>query len=127
MKKHSIFFVLVLFTLFLGGCKYDFIVPEEVPVIDNGGDPISFATQVVPIFSNGDKCTSCHKTGGTASPDLSAANAYSQLMAKYVNVSNPEQSEILTIPGSSSHSWKKFSAVESATILQWIKEGAKNN
>jgi len=126
MKKHSIFFVLILMALFLGGCKYDFILPVEVPVIDNGGDPISFATQIAPIFSTGDKCTQCHKTGGTAAPDLSAANAYAQLMAKYVNKAAPEQSEILTIPGSSSHSWKKFTVLEAATILAWIKEGANN-
>lgn len=127
MKKHNIFFGLILFALFLGGCKYDFVLPVEVPVIDNGGDPISFATQVAPIFSTGDKCTECHKTGGVAMPDLSAANAYNQLMAKYVNTSAPEQSEILSVPGSSSHSWKKFTPTESAIILAWIKEGAKNN
>lgn len=127
MKKHSIFFVIVLLAFAFTGCKYDFVLPEQVPVIDNGGEPISFSTQVLPIFSNADKCTQCHKPGGPASPDLTAAGAYSQLMSKYVNVSNPEQSEILTVPGSSAHSWKKFTAAESATILAWIKEGAKNN
>lgn len=127
MKKHTIFLILIFFSLLISGCKYDFILPEEVPVIDNGGNPISFSTQIIPIFSAGDKCTSCHKSGGVASPDLSAANAYSQLMSKYVSVGSPESSIILTEPGSSAHSWKKFTATESATILAWIKEGAKNN
>lgn len=118
---------MVLFALLFNGCKYDFILPEVVPPIDNGGEPISFATQIAPIFSSADKCTSCHKTGGVAAPDLTAANAYSQIISKYVNTSNPEQSEIYTVPGSSTHSWKKYTSVEAATILAWIKEGAKNN
>ena len=120
MKKHSIFFILIAFSLFVGGCKYDFILPEVVPSMDN----ISFATQITHIFA--DKCTECHKTGGTA-PNLTAASAYNQIMAGYVNLTTPEQSKILTFPGSSSHSWKKFTATESATILKWISEGAKNN
>lgn len=126
MKKRKLFFIIALVAILFTGCKYDFILPEYVPPIDNGGNPISFSTQVAPIFSTGDKCTQCHKPGGT-SPDLTAANAYSQLMSQFVNVANPEQSIILTMPGSSSHSWKKFTAGEAAIILQWIKEGANNN
>jgi hypothetical protein len=123
MKKRTLFFCMAFFLMIFSGCEYDFVLPEEAPVIN---EPISFSTQVVPIFSTGDKCTQCHKPGGT-SPDLTAANAYSQLASKYVNLGNPEQSTILTIPGSSDHSWKKFTAGESATILAWIKQGGKNN
>lgn len=126
MKKYPIYFVLILFSLFVFSCKYDFILQEEVPDPGNGDEPISFATQVAPIFSNGNKCTSCHKTGGTR-PDLTAANAYSQIMAKYINTSSPAESKIYKVPGSSSHSWKGYTATEAATILAWIDEGAQNN
>lgn len=126
MKRRNIFFIIALVAILFTGCKYDYILPDYVPPIDNGGNPISFSTQVAPIFSTGNKCTQCHKPGGT-SPDLTAANAYTQLMSQFVNTANPEQSIILTMPGSSAHSWKKFTATEAQTILQWIKEGAKNN
>ena len=126
MKKSTIFFVSILLALSISSCKYDFIIPVEVPVIDNGGKPISFSTQIAPIFSTGTKCTSCHNTGGQA-PDLSAANAYAQIMPKYVSTSSPNTSKIYTVPGSSSHSWKGYTATEAATILAWITEGAKNN
>jgi hypothetical protein len=126
MKKQSLFLILIVFALFMGGCKYDFILPDYVPPIDNGGNPISFATQVAPIFSTGDKCTSCHKPGGTA-PDLTPANVYSQIKAGYVSTIAPESSKILTVPGSSAHSWKDYTATERAIILTWIKEGANNN
>lgn len=125
MKKNILFFVLILFSLFMSGCKYDFIIPEEVPVIDNGGNPISFATQIAPIFSTED-CISCHKSGVT-SPDLTASSAYTQIVPKYINTTSPADSKLLTYPGSSAHSWKKFTAGEAAIILKWITEGAKNN
>ena len=126
MKKHSLFLILIVFALFIGGCKYDFILPDYVPPIDNGGNPINFATQVAPIFSTGDKCTSCHKPGDKK-PDLTSANVYAQIVPKYVNTASPESSEILTVPGSSAHSWKDYTATERAIILTWITEGAKNN
>jgi len=120
MKKHSIFFVLVLLTLFLGGCKYDFILPVEVPVIDNGGDPISFATQIVPIFT--EKCVTCHSS---QSPRLTADVAYSQL-APYVNKTNPASSQVYINAYSGTHNNVKVSATQAALILAWITEGANN-
>jgi hypothetical protein len=123
MKKHSLFLILIVFALFIGGCKYDFILPDYVPPVESG---VSFATQVAPIFSTGEKCTSCHKSGETA-PDLTSENAYNQIVPQYINTSAPESSEILTVPGSSAHSWVDYTATERAIILTWITEGANNN
>jgi len=126
MKKHTIFLILILFSLLVGGCKYDFILPVDVPVVNPGGEPVSFSTQVAPIFSTGNKCTECHKPGG-ASPDLlTSATLYAQVTTK-VNVSTPANSKLLTYPGSSAHTQRQFTATEAALILTWIKEGAKNN
>ncbi len=125
MKKRFIFLITVLLSLFVTGCKYDFILPvPEVPVT---GD-ISFSTQVAPIFSTGSKCTSCHKPGGQ-SPDFTTASAYASIVPALVNTSAPDQSMIYTFPGptTATHSWKKLTAGEAAIILQWIKQGAKNN
>jgi hypothetical protein len=127
MKKYNIFLIIILVTLLFAGCKYDFILPEEVPVI-NPDVPVSFATQIAPIFSNGDKCTSCHKTGGQT-PDLSSANAYSQTVPAFVVLTSPETSMIYSFPAptSTTHTWKKYTSSEAALILEWIKQGAKNN
>ncbi len=126
MKKRSMFFCFLVFALFMSGCTYDFILPDYVPPVDNGGNPVSFATQVAPIFSTADKCTQCHKPGGQM-PDLTPTNAYTQIVPSLVNLPTPETSTILTFPGSSKHSWKGYTSSEYAMILQWIKEGAKNN
>jgi hypothetical protein len=127
MKNRPIFLILILFTLLLGSCKYDFILPEPVPPIDPN-TPVSFVTQIAPIFSTGDKCTSCHKPGAT-SPDLTAANAYSQIVPSLVNNGNPENSVIYSFPAptTGTHTWKKYSAGEAALLLTWITQGAKNN
>jgi len=125
MKKRTIFLTLLLFSLFMNGCKYDFIMPVEVPPITG---TVSFSTQVAPIFSTSTNCTSCHKTGGTA-PDLTTANAYASIVPGLINATTPEQSLIYTVPAptTAGHTWKKYTAGEAAIILAWITDGAKNN
>jgi hypothetical protein len=127
MKKSNIYFLLFAFGLLLNACTYDFIVKEELKPVDPTV-PITFAAKIVPIFtSNQYLCSSCHKTGATA-PDLTAANAYSSINTlKLIDTTTPASSKILTIPGSSSHAWAKYSASEAQLILTWIQQGAKNN
>ena len=130
MKKYKSLLVLLAVALLIGGCTYNFIVPEEVPEPPKPGDPdISFATQIVPIFNNGNKCTSCHKTGGQA-PDLTTDNAYASINnTKYINAGSPEESIIYTIPhpDTDSHSQKKYTANEASLVFGWIIQGAQNN
>ena len=124
MKKRNIFLILLFFALFANSCKYDFILPEEVPVITT---PPAFAVDVAPIFSTAN-CIACHYTGGQA-PDFTAAKAYAQIVPNLVNTTTPESSLIYAFPAptTSTHTWKKFTAGQAAIILAWIKDGAKNN
>jgi hypothetical protein len=127
MKKRLIFLFTVLLALVVSGCKYDFILPVPVVPVPAG---VKFSSQVAPIFTTGDKCTSCHKPGGAKpSPDFTAGSAYASIVPALVNLASPEQSMIYTFPGptTSTHTWKKLTAGEAAIILQWINEGAKNN
>lgn len=128
MRKHTIFFISILFALFVSGCKYDFIIPVEVTPIDPNVT-ISFATQVAPIFSTGDKCTACHKSGGSQTPYFTTAEAYSSIVPALINSATPDQSLIYSFPAptTSTHTWKKYTASEAAIVLAWIQQGAKNN
>jgi hypothetical protein len=121
MKKYSIFLILVLFCLFLNSCKYDFVLPVEVPEVNPGGYPVSFSTQIQPILT--DKCILCHST---QAPMMGSGVAYTQLVPKYVNTASPASSKFYTIPTSGTHG-ATVSATQGALILQWITEGAKNN
>ena len=126
MKTLKIVLTLVVLALVFGGCKYDFILPEQVPDIPTD-EPVKFATQIAPIFTQAG-CTSCHKSGGQ-SPDLSSGNVYSVIVPALVNTSNPESSPIYDYasPETSKHDWKKYSATQAAYILTWIEQGAQNN
>lgn len=117
MKKYNVFFVGILFLLFISSCKYDYILPEVVAPVND----VKFSTQIAPIFA--EKCVSCHNQ---QTPVLSADVAYSQLVPNYVNTTSPESSKIYTVPSSGTH-YAKITAAQAALILQWIKEGAKNN
>jgi hypothetical protein len=123
---------LTVVTLLFSQCRYSFIVPEDVPIIDPD-DPdapqISFATDVAPIFTTGNLCTSCHTTGKQA-PDLTADKAFASInSSRYINSATPEESKIYlyTHPNSTTHMQKKYNATQAATILLWIQQGAKNN
>ncbi len=121
---------IVVITLLFGACKYDFILPEEIPdPNDPNTDEVKFSEQVLPIFTNNNNCTACHDTGGQI-PDLTAGNAYNAINnTRYLNSVNPEQSRIYTVahPDTDGHKQKKYTATQAAVILTWIKQGAKNN
>ena len=132
MKRFKFFPILIVFTLLMSGCVYNFILPEEVNEIDPD-DPdapeISFALEILPIFTTNNNCTACHKTGLT-SPDLTSDNAYAAISTtKYINVTNPEESKIYKVPhpDQDGHTQKKYSQAQAARILLWIQQGAKNN
>lgn len=132
MKIFKLLPALFVVTFLFTGCLYNFIVPEpEIPTDpDNPDTPeISFSVNIIPIFTNSNKCTSCHKTGGT-SPDLTAENAFLSInTTKYINRSNPENSDIYLVPhpDESGHSQKKYTSNEANMVLLWIKQGAQNN
>lgn len=121
MKKHSIFLILVLLSLFINGCKYDFILPPEVPVVDPGTPPVSFSTDIIPILTA--KCILCHST---QTPTMGASVAFSQLVPNYVNKTSPASSKFYTVPTSGTHG-ATVSTAQAALILRWITEGANNN
>ena len=127
MKKRSIFLILVLFTIFFTGCKYNFIVPEEVTPPNPDGEPVKYSTQIQPIFDA--KCIDCHKPGASNGLDLTSANSYNMVVPSKIDATTPENSEIYVYPLSTSttHSQKKYTTNEANLVLTWIEEGAKNN
>ncbi|MCP4553737.1 MAG: hypothetical protein GY834_17230 [Bacteroidetes bacterium] len=136
MKKTIYILGLALIgVMFITGCEYEFIARPLViidPVDpDDPVDPnlISFAGEIIPIFTTGNRCTSCHGTGGQA-PVLTTTLAYSQIISQgLVNTADPSSSKLYTYPkiGAGTHVWKTYSTDQAAEILQWITEGAKNN
>lgn len=122
--KSIILLLVVMASVLVGGCKYDWILPEEMPDIDPD-EPISFSQQILPIFSE-KNCTACHD--GSPAPDLTEANAYSSInTASYINTTTPEESSLYTEPHPDGGHPVKYSAAQAALILAWIEQGAQNN
>ena len=128
MKTFKFIFALVFVTVLFGGCKYNFIVPEDViDPNDPNVEEVSFVSDIIPVFLD-NNCTACHDPGGQI-PDLTAANAYSSInTTRYINASSPAESKLYTRPHpSNTDSHPKYSEAEAALVLTWIQQGAKNN
>lgn len=107
---------------FLAGCEYEFIEPEYIPPPT---DTVSFATDVMPIFNTSCNISGCHAAGAFA-PDLSPANAYSNLQNGFINTADPSSSLIYTAIATGG--MKSFTtAAEASVVLGWIQQGALNN
>ncbi len=127
MPKLMVIVVLVMLISLTNSCTYKFVEPESIGL--NPTDTVSFSTQIIPIFTSNNNCTTCHKPGAT-SPDLTAANAYNELNSKnLIDLNDAANSKIYYYcePSSTSHSWKKYSENEAAAVLLWITQGAHNN
>ncbi len=120
MKKIG-FFALILL-LGMSACEWETIVPV---VIEEQEDPVSFSTQVAPIFVEVN-CISCHN-GGMAF-DLKADKSYESLVnGGHVDTANPAGSGLMVIIDEGHGTAGNISAAQKALILQWITEGAKDN
>jgi hypothetical protein len=122
MQKKIIAAVLTILAggLFLFSCTYDTLVPEGI----NPNTPVSFSTDIQPIFTQ--NCVKCH--GGTTNPDLREGKSYASLTTgNYINTASPAESvlyvEMAPNGGMSSYS----NASQAQLVLLWIQQGAKNN
>ncbi len=116
--------IAIIFLVMVASCEYDKI---EIDLPDPN-EPVSFMSDIVPIFNNGNNCTACH-TSGSTSPDLTTSKAYQSIVPALINRENPEASKIYSypLPGTSTHSVKKYTHLQAALVLSWIKQGAENN
>ena len=105
----------------LVACEYDYIVEDIPPIIIDPVNPISFSTQVEPIFQS--KCIGCHDS---RTPILVTGSAFSNLTnGGYINIANPQESEIYK--RSTDGHGQNMSSQERLLLLTWITEGAEDN
>ena len=114
--------------LLLTGCYKD-----KTVLFDTGEEitrPVSFASDIIPIFNKSCNISGCHAAGGIK-PDLSALNAYASLtVGNYYNTAVPENSTLyLWMAGKKSTPMPPAGSNKdyNALVLAWIKQGAQNN
>lgn len=134
MKQHHILFILLapfllVVSLLPSGCTYNDGLLEITPPIDTTVQ-ISFADDILPVFS--DKCASptCHGAGGI-SPELTPAKAYSELFAGgFIDTLAPAQSELYKWMTGQYALSMPLSGPDpdlNVKVLTWITQGAKDN
>ena len=130
MKFKLLTGMVIALTVTMFSCTFDQIEPAPADPNDpdqpEPGVPTSFVDDVQPIFTA--NCVSCHPP--TANLNLTEGVAYGQIMtSRYITLANPDQSLIYTYPNptSATHSYRKYSSGNAATILKWIEEGALDN
>ncbi len=112
----------------LAGCYKD-----KTVIFDTGEEitrPVSFTTDIIPIFNSSCNTSGCHSPGGK-SPDLTILNAYNSLTdGGYTNTGDPQTSELyLWMTGKKGTPMpvgginKDFNSL----VLAWIKQGAQND
>jgi len=88
------------------------------------GYQYSLTTDVQPVFTG--KCISCHKPGNVA-PDLTSGNSYASLISmNLINTGNPTSSVLYRKMNDGSMA-AYCTQQDADVVLQWIKQGAKNN
>jgi uncharacterized membrane protein len=119
-------FGILLFSavVFFTSCEYHIIEPEIIVLPD---EPVSFSTQVAPMF---DKCVTCHTSSNRLNME---SNLYTNLVTgksqdniSYIDIANPEASYIYTKTVDHPDG-NMLTAEERAYLIKWITEGARNN
>lgn len=102
-------------------------------LIDTGAEitrPVSFATDITPIFTGSCSISGCHSSGGK-SPDLTSANAFNSLsFGNFIDKANPESSLLYQWMAGKKGTPMPLSGINkdyNALVLAWIKQGAQNN
>lgn len=125
MKNSKLILGMIIFHMLWNACRKDYLQVEVKTT------PVSFQVDIIPILNtNCNMVSSCHSSGGEV-PDLSEANAYSQLLdLGYVDTNSPESSKLYVLMNSSSNPMPpggKLSSDKISNILAWIEQGAQNN
>ena len=115
-------FILVIL---LVACEYE---KRPVPLVP---DIVSFAVDILPRFESRCAISDCHDgvTSATTpiNPILTADTAYKALWdGGYIDTANPGNS-VLYKAVYSGDMYQNATDEDRAVILEWIKEGAKNN
>jgi hypothetical protein len=118
------FFAFIFGLMLLSSCASHTLVPEPSSV--NPDQPVSFSTQIQPIFTQSCAMTGCH--AGSVAPDLSAGKAYADIMSMNLVDTLNDNKSVLYVEMAPGGSMSNFCTKDqSDLVLVWIQQGAKNN
>ena len=118
--------LLLLVMIGLSSCYKDIVIPQLASDPDGPPQPVSFSTELKPLFAA--KCTEagCHVTGAHK-PYLTPDISYTQIVnGGFVNLALPKESILYkNIYGEMSQYMS--SSADKQKVYDWIRNGAPNN
>ncbi len=127
MKKVFLYTALIVAVgIGLIGCYKDVILPEATLDPDGPPQPVSYSTDLKPIFSASCALSGCHTTGAHK-PYLEENISYLQIVnGGYVNTGVPKSSVLYIMVNGDMKEYIP-SAVDRQKVYDWIRNGAPNN
>ena len=118
--------LLFLVIIGLSSCYKDVVIPQMASDPDGPPQPVSFGTELKPLFAT--KCTDagCHVTGAHK-PYLTPDISYTQIVnGGFVNLALPKESILYkNIYGEMAQYIS--SSADKQKVYDWIRNGAPNN
>ena len=112
----------VLFT----GCYKDIIVPDLASDPDGPPQPVSFKTELAPLFNSSCALAGCH-VSGAHHPYMTTDISYQQIVnGGFVNTALPKQSTLYIMVNGEMAQYIP-SKIDRQKVYDWIRNGAPNN
>jgi len=128
-KKILGFALAMVSILVVTGCFKDRVLPASGQVVVITKD-VHFTSDIAPIFAKSCALSGCH-AAGAHKPDLSSGSAFASLTSgNYLSTSSPETSELYQWLSGKRGTQMPPNGLDptiNATVLAWIKQGAKND
>jgi hypothetical protein len=127
MKRIIKFASLVLMTgILFTGCYKDIIVPEVISDEDGPPQPVSYKTELAPLFNANCTAAGCH-VSGAHKPYLTTDISYNQIVGGgFVNTALPKESILYKMVNGEMAQYISSKA-DRQKVYDWIRNGAPNN
>jgi hypothetical protein len=127
MKRLIKYASLVILTgILVTGCYKDIIVPDLASDPDGPPQPVSFKTELAPLFNSSCALAGCH-VSGAHHPYMTTDVSYQQIVnGGFVNTALPKQSTLYIMVNGEMAQYIP-SKIDRQKVYDWIRNGAPNN
>ena len=127
MKRIVIYATLVFIVMIgLASCYKDIIKPELAADPDGPPQPVSYKTELAPLFNTSCALAGCH-VSGAHKPYLNTDISYQQIVnGGFVNTALPKESILYKMVNGEMAQYIPAKA-DRQKVYDWIRNGAKNN
>ena len=127
MKRIIMIGILAVLTAFLlTSCYKDIIVPQLASSEDGPPQPVSYKTELAPVFNSNCAISGCH-VSGAHKPYMTTVISYQEIVnGGFVNLALPKESVLYKMVNGEMAQYIP-SKTDRQKVYDWIRNGAPNN